>query len=153
MRSAAASTPHDHDEPRRRVGLVLAALALTAVAAGRLGIRCPVRAVVGIDCPGCGGTRALMALARGDIRQAARENAAAVLAGTVAVGYVVAPGPVSQAADAIYEHAERHPVTRWCATHPQVVACAAAVVWCAARNLWPLGPALSLTDTRVRWLY
>ncbi len=125
----------ENQAARRRAGLVLAVLALISVSAARLGLRCPIRAIFGIRCPGCGGTRACMALMRGDVRQAAHENLAAVVVGTAVAGYVIAPGQVSQAAGTIRVRAERHRVTRWCARHPQLTGCAAAGLWCAARNL------------------
>ena len=84
-------TSLEHQAARKHAGLVLVALALISVSAARLGFRCPFRAVLGIDCPGCGGTRA-WALLRGDVRQAARENLAVVVAGTAAAGYEIAPG-------------------------------------------------------------
>lgn len=123
------------DPARGHVALGLAGLALVSLAAGRLGYRCPVRATLGIDCPGCGGTRALTALLRGDVPGALRSNAAAVVAGAAAVGYAIAPGPVSRAGTAIRVRAERHRVTRWWARRSGVTACAAAGLWCAARNL------------------
>ena len=39
-----------------------------------LRIPCPIRAITGYQCPGCGVTRMVMALARLDVRQAFREN-------------------------------------------------------------------------------
>lgn len=36
--------------------------------------RCPFRAATGLDCPGCGGTRALTALVRGDPLRALDHN-------------------------------------------------------------------------------
>jgi hypothetical protein len=35
---------------------------------------CPLHAATGLHCPGCGGTRALHALAHGDLLAAARQN-------------------------------------------------------------------------------
>jgi Protein of unknown function (DUF2752) len=123
---------------RKRAGLAVAALALVTVSAARLGIRCPIRAVFGIDCPGCGGTRALMALMRGDVRRAAHENFAALVAGTAVAGYLIAPGPVGRAAATARAAASRHHMTRWWADHPQASACVAAGLWCVARNCcWP----------------
>jgi hypothetical protein len=114
------------------------ALALVSVSAARLGFRCPFRAVLGIDCPGCGGTRALLALLRGDVRQAARENLAVVVAGTAAAGYVIAPGQAGQAAAAVRARAERYRATRWWVQRPKLAACAATVLWGVARNCpWP----------------
>jgi uncharacterized protein DUF2752 len=76
--------------------------------AARLGIRCPIRAVFGIDCPGCGGTRALLALMRGDVPQAARENVAAVLTGLAAAGYLVTSSRTVRAAATVRVAAARH---------------------------------------------
>jgi hypothetical protein len=125
-RSAAAA--------RQEAGLVIAGLALVTVAAARLGLRCPIKAVFGIDCPGCGGTRAMMALMRGDVRQAAHQNLAVLLAGTATAGYVIAPSQACQAAAKVRAVAGRHRATRWWARHPQASACAAAALWCVARN-------------------
>jgi hypothetical protein len=130
---------HHSQAARKQTGLVLVALALVSIAATRLGFRCPIRALFGIDCPGCGGTRALWALLRGDVRQAAHENLAVLVAGTAVTGYVVAPEPVSAAAKAIKARAERYRITRWWALRPQLTACAATVLWGVARNCpWPL---------------
>ncbi len=131
-------TGHSDTEARQQAGLAIAGLAAVTFGAARLGVRCPIRAVFGIDCPGCGGTRALMALMRGDVLQAARENAAALVAALATAGYVIAPARVSQAATGVRASAERHRVTRWWARHPQASAGAAAALWCVARNFdWP----------------
>ena len=47
---------------------------------------CPFHALTGLWCPGCGATRALGDLTRGDIAAAASSNVVAVLLGLVAVG-------------------------------------------------------------------
>ncbi|ERJ58428.1 DUF2752 domain-containing protein [Sphingobacterium paucimobilis] len=36
--------------------------------------KCPVKAITGLDCPGCGGQRAAHSLLNGDVRQAFMEN-------------------------------------------------------------------------------
>lgn len=124
---------------RQEVGLVIAGLALVTLAASRLGFSCPIRAVFGIDCPGCGGTRAMIALARGDVRQAAHQNLAVLIAGAATAGYVIAPSQAGQAAAKVRVVAARHRTTRWWARHPQASACAAAALWCVARNCNRLG--------------
>ncbi|WP_415972848.1 DUF2752 domain-containing protein [Rhodococcus sp. 077-4] len=47
---------------------------------------CPLHALTGLWCPGCGATRALGDLTRGDIAAAASSNVVAVLLVVVAVG-------------------------------------------------------------------
>lgn len=66
------------------VGLLgLAAVGALAVVdpeqRGALTPTCPFRAVTGLDCPGCGGTRAVYALLQGDLPLALDHNALAVL--------------------------------------------------------------------------
>ncbi|MEX0706159.1 MAG: DUF2752 domain-containing protein, partial [Nitriliruptoraceae bacterium] len=43
-----------------------------------LPVGCPFRAVTGLDCPGCGATRALYALTQGDVLRAVDHNVFAV---------------------------------------------------------------------------
>lgn len=47
---------------------------------GHLTPGCPFRTVTGLDCPGCGGTRALYALTQGDIGLAVQHNVVTVVA-------------------------------------------------------------------------
>lgn len=75
--------------PRALVGpVVAAAAAVGAVVAVRLGDptvpntlfpRCPFNLLTGLDCPGCGSTRMLACLTRGDLVGALRYNALALL--------------------------------------------------------------------------
>ena len=64
-RSASAAT----DQMR-----VLVIAAATAGALTLASWRCPIHAVTGWYCPGCGGTRAVGALLRGDLVGALRDN-------------------------------------------------------------------------------
>jgi hypothetical protein len=56
---------------------------------------CLFRAVTGLPCPGCGVTRALIAIARGDYRKAWRLNPAAF----AVIVYFAAPRRARPAAD------------------------------------------------------
>ena len=47
--------------------------------------RCPVHALTGLLCPGCGGTRAVAALLRGHVGEALGWNALVALAGMLAI--------------------------------------------------------------------
>jgi hypothetical protein len=60
---------------------VLAAVLLAAYPPDRFPFYpgCPIHAWFGVLCPGCGATRALAALIRGNLQEALRENALAVL--------------------------------------------------------------------------
>jgi hypothetical protein len=74
----------------RRVSLVVAgvgAAQVAAVAAGVGGWPCPVKAALGIPCPGCGLTRATLALLGGEFAAALRLHAFApvLLLGLAAV--------------------------------------------------------------------
>jgi len=51
---------------------------------------CPVYAMFHVLCPGCGGTRALMALLRGNLGAAWRLNALVVCEIPLGLGYVLA---------------------------------------------------------------
>jgi hypothetical protein len=52
--------------------------------------RCPVYQFTGLQCPGCGGTRAVAALLRGRLLEALRLNALVVGLMPLALGYGVA---------------------------------------------------------------
>lgn len=47
---------------------------------GHLSPGCPFRTLTGLDCPGCGGTRALFALTQGDLSLALNHNVLTVIA-------------------------------------------------------------------------
>lgn len=74
--------------PSGRAGGIGRLAALTTGAVVAFGVRpsiagvlppCPVHAATGLDCPGCGMTRAVQALARGDVGAAIGHNAVSVL--------------------------------------------------------------------------
>ena len=50
-------------------------IAVAAVLTGSGIWQCPIHALTGYYCPGCGGTRALSALGRGDVAAAVHQNA------------------------------------------------------------------------------
>ncbi|MCC5950329.1 MAG: DUF2752 domain-containing protein, partial [Nitriliruptoraceae bacterium] len=67
--------------PAAVAGVVaLAAGTLARVSAGeaRFWPGCVVHQLTGLDCPGCGGTRAVLALARGDVLAAVSHNLVSV---------------------------------------------------------------------------
>ncbi len=88
---------------------------------------CPIRQYFGIDCPGCGATRALAALLHGRIIEAMRMNAMFVLLLPVALAGVIES----------YRRAVRPGTFRW----PQPPApalyatLAATVIFTVTRNL------------------
>lgn len=58
------------------LGAAAAVVATAAVAPSvtRYGPPCPFHAMTGLDCPGCGATRAVLALTRGDVAAAFGHN-------------------------------------------------------------------------------
>jgi hypothetical protein len=124
--------PHQR---RRLIANALLASALLACAAlllypptqSSLYHACPIREFLGIDCPGCGATRALAALLRGHIVEALRLNALFV---------VLLPAALAVAAET-YRRAIRPGSFRWPSPPaPALYATlAAAAIFTVARNL------------------
>jgi len=88
---------------------------------------CPIHRIFGIECPGCGATRALAALLHGRLMEAVRLNALFVLL----LPYALA------AAVECYRRALRAEGVRWPQPPPAAVyaALGAAAVFAVARNL------------------
>ncbi len=77
------------DRPRWVAPVMVGVGALATVAAvgvmdpevrGHLSPGCPFRTLTGLDCPGCGGTRALYALTQGDVGLALNHNVLTLVA-------------------------------------------------------------------------
>jgi hypothetical protein len=91
---------------------------------------CPVKALTGLDCPGCGGLRMTHALLHGDLRGAVRDNLLVLVAGPALAGTLArAAAEGRRPRDAV----------------PAPLAAAflgAALAWMVVRNLpgWPLRP-------------
>ena len=96
----------------RRVLLGVAAVAavqVVGVAAGVGGWPCPLKGVLGIPCPGCGLTRATVALLRGEFAAAFRLHAFApllLLAVAASAVAVVLPAPQREAFAGLVARAE-----------------------------------------------
>lgn len=63
-------------------------VSLEMVVAHLLGLGCPFRDLTGLDCPGCGATRAFLSLVHGDLLTALHDNAVAVIVGAAVVPYL-----------------------------------------------------------------
>ena len=93
-----ADAPSADDRVLYRIGLIVGALALCLIIAGRLFIGpeivpqyprpCPFLELTGLCCPGCGGTRALRALLHGRIGESLRLHPAVVPAALLYLGYM-----------------------------------------------------------------
>ncbi|MCP3914140.1 MAG: DUF2752 domain-containing protein [bacterium] len=76
---------------------VAAWTALSGAAAGEVRlVPCPVHAVTGVACPGCGMTRACVALAHGEVASAWSFHPFAFLLVPLALCFAVAPGGTRQ---------------------------------------------------------
>jgi len=115
---------------------VAAAATGVALGTGVLRIPCWFHALTGLDCPFCGGSRALGALLHGDVGAALSFNAfALVVLGPLAVGAWVA---------ALRWEAGR--ARRWwpAGTRGALLVAGALVVWWVVRNL-PVAPFTGLS--------
>jgi hypothetical protein len=92
---------------------------------------CPTKALLGIDCPGCGSLRMLYSLLHGDVLAAARFNAVGLVAvGLLVWAYLVwAYGRISGRRLRSWQH------QRWSA----MVALSVVVMWFVVRNI-PFAP-------------
>ncbi len=107
--------------------LLLAVLFVYPPTSARFYPTCPIREFLGIDCPGCGATRALAALLHGHLAEALRLNALFVLLLPVAL----APAATT------YRQAIRPGAFRWPSLPaPAIYATlAAAAIFTIARNI------------------
>ncbi|EHB44683.1 hypothetical protein MycrhDRAFT_6702 [Mycolicibacterium rhodesiae JS60] len=96
---------------------------------------CPTKALLGVDCPGCGTLRMIYSLLHGDLLAAVRFNALALVAfGLLAVAY----------GTWTYGRVTGRPITGW--QHRRwapVVALAVISAWFVVRNL-PFAPFTAL---------
>jgi hypothetical protein len=60
-------------------------VSLEIVVAHLLGLGCPFHEVTGLDCPGCGATRAFLSLTHGHLMAALHDNALAVILGVAVI--------------------------------------------------------------------
>lgn len=99
----------------------------------RLVPACLFHAITGLNCPGCGGTRALQHLLHGELAAALRCNALLVLALPLGLGTALGY--------ALGLRLPRDTATRWC-TRAAWLALGVAIGFAIVRNL-PLGACLS----------
>jgi hypothetical protein len=91
-RRALAAREIDHERLWLSIALAGAALVVFWIAAGHEElplILCPFRTITGIPCLTCGGTRALLALVRGDLGTALFWNPLVACAGVVGAAWLV----------------------------------------------------------------
>lgn len=92
---------------------------------------CPIKALFGIDCPGCGSARMLYSLLHGDVWGAVKFNALG-LAALVLVGWAYLVWTYGLVWGRRIRNWQHH---RWAAS----VALAAVLIWAVVRNL-PFAP-------------
>lgn len=86
----------DHETLWAAVAAALAVMAALVVSvSGWPPLACPLRDVTGVPCPSCGTTRAIFALAAGNLGDALRWNPLAALAFGAAACYVAYAGTVA----------------------------------------------------------
>jgi hypothetical protein len=126
------ATPVGGRTPLRvAVGLGAACVGLAVWNPGDHGVPlCPTKAITGLDCPFCGGLRAVASLGRGDVLRAMDHNLLVVLAVPLAVAWWVA----WWRADRRGEPAPRVNLPRWA----WATVVAVLVVFTVVRNL-PVG--------------
>lgn len=128
----------------RRVRLLVAAPVAAAVGAVVLavngphvtGVRCPFHALTGLDCPGCGSTRALAALVNGDIPRTVDHHALILVA-----LLLLAAAWVAALRTAVTGTPQRHPLV---ANRAAVLSLIVIAVFTVVRNLpGPIGSYLA----------
>lgn len=89
-------------------------------------LRCPFKAVTGLDCPGCGSQRAFQAALKGDLGSAWVYNPAALIALPLALVFIFA-----EAGREVWPRFHRRVMSLWTIGAVGV----ALIVWWVARNL------------------
>jgi Protein of unknown function (DUF2752) len=89
--------------------------------------QCPIHALLHLQCPGCGATRALAALLRGHLAEAMRDNALVTLLSPFAAAYSAI----------LYRRFLKREPFRWPQPHPAAIyaAFSAAIAFTVVRNL------------------
>ena len=118
-----------------RIGILVALAAIVAVyalfdpAETWWMPRCPVHALTGWDCPGCGSQRAIHSLLRGDVAAAFGFNAFLIL---------ISPYLVALAVAELNRHRWARAYRRLTSSPVIYTLLALIVLWSVARNLLPL---------------
>lgn len=128
------SDSHPRSQANRWLALTVAATLLTGVllrafppGAWPIYPACPFHQWTGLLCPGCGGTRALAALSRGDLHQAMQSN------GLVVVAFAL--GAAWLAVAYLRALRNRAPVWPHIPAAAVVAATASTLIFAVARNL------------------
>lgn len=93
-----------------------------------IGMGCPFHDATGLDCPGCGATRACFNLLHGRVVTALHYNALAVVAGATLL-------PAAILARVVHLRPPRWIIQSRLARHPVFAVVVVGVVWTAFRNL------------------
>jgi hypothetical protein len=141
LRSGSATVPIDDANGTQRdarsadVNRIGVALLLAAPYAVQAAVQmpCALHATLGLDCALCGGTRAVRALARGQLLEATRDNVVVVTAVALLATALLDLARVALFAESGPGWGVR--VMRWVDTAPAWMVCVGIASWTAVRNL------------------